>query len=84
MDRDDYVMIKKEKLHLTRRLNPNRSYRILDICNIITNHAGLFGYDDYVIIYDDENIKTGYRISSPDNQKLKRLDKLQNLKNLGN
>lgn len=81
IQKGDYVLM---NFHWTRRVRSDKAYKVIDIYPIfIMNLTTPSIIENYLIIEDEEHIITGYSESkfvlSPDNLKLKRLDKLKNL-----
>jgi hypothetical protein len=82
-NKGDFVRIKPYKAFRTRKLRIDKSYKVENIAHIHNNDDE---NDLYLILIDEENIKTGYKEGwfdlAPDNALLQRPEKLKNLDNL--
>lgn len=81
IQKGDYVLM---NFHWTRRLKTDKAYKVIDIYPIfVMNLTSPSIIENYLMIEDEEHIITGYSESkftiSPNNQKLKRSDKLKKL-----
>jgi len=87
IQKGDYVALAWSSLGLnwTRRVRTNKAYKVIDIYPMfIMEPSSPSKIERYLIIEDEEHTITGYRESkftlSPNNLKLKRLEKLKKLK----